>query len=125
MISVAVSFLAMAAHPRPGLTEDSSPVLVSHTLRPEGAGGRSLSVVLKSETPRFRDGDLLHVLVDGMPIESISPDKEREFHVVIGHLPSGRHRIAFRFARKDQTEWGEETVLTIRQNLPVLTEGGF
>jgi hypothetical protein len=108
--------------PRVAYPSEPGPVLVSKMLRESPPSGRILSLVVGEKTPRFRDGDLLHVFLDGSPIESIAP-REGLFSVVISHLSGKSHRVSLRFSRKDQTEWGAQLLLTVPP-IPPSFQGG-
>lgn len=108
--------------PLKAFSSESGPVLVLKTLSGTALSGRTLSLVVRERTPRFRDGDLLHVSLDGAPIEAKAPDRGT-FSVVISHLSGESHRVSLRFSRKDQTEWGSEFSLVIPPISPALPVG--
>ena len=93
-------------------SSEPGPVLVSKTLSGTPSSGRTLSLAVRETTSRFRDGDLLHVFLDGSILEAKSPERGL-FSVVISHLSGESHRVSLRFSRKDQTEWGSEFLLAL------------
>lgn len=103
-------------------SSEPGPILISKMVAETASSGRTLSLVVQEQTPRFRDGDLLHVFLDGSPIESRAP-RDGRFSIVIPNLSGEAHRVSLRFSRKDQTEWGSELLL-ILPPLPPSSPGG-
>jgi len=100
-------------------SSEAGPVLVSQTISGSSLSGRTLNLSVREKTSRFRDGDLLHVLLDNSPLEAVSP-MDGLFSIVIPHLSGHAHRVSLRFSRKDQTEWGSELLVT----LPAVSSSG-
>ena len=105
-------FLSMVLLAPSAFSSETGPVLVSETISGNSLSGRTLNLVVREKTRRFRDGDRLHVLLDNSPIEAISP-RDGLFPIVISHLSGKAHRISLRFSRKDQTEWGSELLVIL------------
>lgn len=113
----AVLFFAVMASPvflYPAMADslESGPILVSKVLGKPTGSGRKLNLVVREKTSRFRDGDLLHVFLDGSPIESMAP-RDGLFSISIPHLSGDPHRVSLRFSRKNQTEWGSELLIVV------------
>ncbi len=100
-------------------SSEAGPVLVSQTISGSSLSGRTLNLSVREKTSRFRDGDLLHVLLDNSPLEAVSP-RDGLFSIVIPNLSGQAHRVSLRFSRKDQTEWGSELLVT----LPAVSSSG-
>jgi hypothetical protein len=100
-------------------SSEAGPVLVSQTISGSSLSGRTLNLSVREKSSRFRDGDLLHVLLDNSPLEAVSP-RDGLFSIVIPHLSGQAHRVSLRFSRKDQTEWGSELLVT----LPAVSSSG-